>query len=144
MFGGKLTTYRRLAEHALSELRTSLRFDGPEWTRGSVLPGGDFERADFETFSREQAARYAFAPPKLVRRLCRAYGTRLERILGGAHSASDLGEEIAPGLYEAELQYMRAHEWARTGEDALWRRSKLGLGLDTGQRQRVAEWFRRT
>jgi glycerol-3-phosphate dehydrogenase len=143
VFGGKLTTYRRLAEHALSDLRTPLRFDGREWTRGSVLPGGDFERADFEAFSREQAARYAFAPPKLVRRLCRAYGTRLERILGGARSASDLGEEIAPGLYEAELQYMRAHEWARTGEDALWRRSKLGLRLDAGQRLRVAEWFRR-
>ena len=143
VFGGKLTTYRRLAEHALSELRTPLRFDGREWTRGSVLPGGDFERADFEAFSREQAARYAFAPPKLVRRLCRAYGTRLERIMGSARSLKELGEEIAPDLYEAELQYMREHEWARTGEDALWRRSKLGLRLDASQKQRVADWFRR-
>jgi glycerol-3-phosphate dehydrogenase len=143
VFGGKLTTYRKLAEHALSELRGPLRFDGRDWTRGSILPGGDFARADFEAFHRQQAARYAFASPELVRRLCRAYGTRIERIMGNARSLKDLGEEIAPDLYEAELQYMRDQEWARTAEDALWRRSKLGLRLDGSQRQRVAYWFAR-
>ena len=141
VFGGKLTTYRRLAEHAMAELRAPLRFDAREWTRGSVLPGGDIDGGDFEGFYLEQATRYAFASPKLIRRLCRAYGTRVERIMGNAQRPSDLGEELAPQLYEAELQYMREHEWARTGEDALWRRSKLGLRLDASQRQRVAEWF---
>jgi len=143
VFGGKLTTYRKLAEHAMAELRTPLRFDAREWTRGSVLPGGDIEKGDFDRFSEQQAVRYAFAPPKLIRRLCRAYGTRVERILGNAQGLSDLGEEVAPQLYEAELQYMRDHEWARTGDDALWRRSKLGLRFDSGQRERVAEWFRK-
>jgi glycerol-3-phosphate dehydrogenase len=141
VFGGKLTTYRRLAEHAMAELRAPLRFDAREWTRGSILPGGDIAQRDFEGFCVEQAARYAFAPPKLIRRLCRAYGTRIERIMGNAQRLSDLGEEIAPQLYEAELQYMRDHEWARTGDDALWRRSKLGLRFDGSQRQRVAAWF---
>ena len=75
-------------------------------------------KGDFEAFCLQQAARYAFAPPKLIRRLCRAYGTRIERIMGNAQALSDLGEEVAPQLYEAELQYMRDHEWARTGEDA--------------------------
>ena len=141
VFGGKLTTYRRLSEHAMAELRAPLRFDAREWTRGSILPGGDFDKGDFETFSKQQTARYAFAPPELVRRLCRAYGTRLERIMGNAQGLRDLGEEIGPQLYEAELQYMRDHEWARTGEDALWRRSKLGLRFDGAQKGRVAAWF---
>jgi len=141
VFGGKLTTYRRLAEHAMAELRAPLRFDAREWTRGSTLPGGDIDKADFEAFARQQTSRYAFAPPKLIRRLCRAYGTRIERIMGNAGVLSDLGQEIAPQLYEAELQYMRDNEWARTGADALWRRSKLGLRLDGTQRERVAAWF---
>jgi glycerol-3-phosphate dehydrogenase len=141
VFGGKLTTYRRLAEHALSELRTPLRFDGREWTRGATLPGGDIEKGDFEGFAREQAGRYSFVPPKLVRRLCRAYGTRVERLMGNARSVTDLGEEIVPQLYEAELQYMHDREWARTAADALWRRSKLGLRLDDPQKARVAAWF---
>ena len=144
VFGGKLTTYRKLAEHAMAELRAPLRFDAREWTRGSTLPGGDIDKADFEAFARQQTSRYAFAPPKLIRRLCRAYGTRIERIMGNARVLSDLGQEIAPQLYEAELQYMRDNEWARTGADALWRRSKLGLRLDGTQRERVAAWFARS
>jgi glycerol-3-phosphate dehydrogenase len=141
VFGGKLTTYRKLAEHAMSELRSPLRFDAREWTRGSILPGGDIPRADFESFAREQAGRYSFAPPKLVRRLCRAYGTRIEQLLGNAQSSSDLGEELGPDLYEAELQFMRDKEWTHTAADALWRRSKMGLRLNQAQKERVAAWF---
>jgi len=143
VYGGKLTTYRKLAEHAMSELRAPLRFDAREWTRGSTLPGGDIPTGDFDAFTYDQAARYPFVPPKLVRRLCRAYGTRIEKVLGNAQSSSDLGEEFGFQLYEAELQYMRDEEWARTGHDALWRRSKLGLRLDAAQQARVAAWFER-
>jgi glycerol-3-phosphate dehydrogenase len=143
IYGGKLTTYRKLAEHAMSELRAPLRFDAREWTRGSTLPGGDIPRGDFEAFVHEQVARNSYAPPRLIRRLCRSYGTRIERVLGNARGLTDLGEELGPQLYEAELQYMRDQEWARTGHDALWRRSKLGLRLDSAQQQRVAAWFER-
>ncbi len=125
----------------MSELREPLRFDAREWTRGSVLPGGDFDTGGFDAFVRDQARRYDFAPPKWVRRLCRAYGTRIERVVGNARQLRDLGQEVAPQLYEAELQYMRDHEWARTGADGLWRRSKLGLRLDAQQRQSVSDWF---
>jgi glycerol-3-phosphate dehydrogenase len=127
----------------MSELRAPLRFDAREWTRGATLPGGDIPKGDFEAFARSQAARYPFVPPKLVRRLCRSYGTRIEKVLGNAQSPSDLGEEFGAQLYEAELQYMRDKEWARTGHDALWRRSKLGLRLDSAQQARVAAWFER-
>jgi len=141
IFGGKLTTYRKLAEHALSEMLPLLGVDGGAWTRSATLPGGDIPRGDLESFLKRAIARYPYAPTAMIRRLCHAYGTRTARIMGNAHRLEDLGEEVAPQLYEAELQYMRDHEWARTAEDALWRRSKIGLRLDEAQRAKVAAWF---
>jgi glycerol-3-phosphate dehydrogenase len=141
VFGGKLTTYRKLAEHAMSELRPLLGISNREWTWGAKLPGGDIPRDDFEAFCTDQQQRYAFVRAKLIRRWCRAYGTRIERLVGNARTALDLGEEVAPLLYEAELQFMRDQEWARTGQDALWRRSKLGLRYDDSQQARVDAWF---
>ena len=141
IFGGKLTTYRKLAEHALSKLLPVLEVSSRPWTRGAILPGGDIPRGDLEAFTAETTRNHAYAPPALIRRLCRSYGTRVERILGKARQLSDLGAEIAPGVYEAELNLMRSEEWARTGDDALWRRSKLGLHLDVPARQRVKAWF---
>ena len=141
VFGGKLTTYRRLAEHALSELLPRLEIQPRRWTRGVILPGGDLPARDAERFCADRAARYAFAPAAMIQRMCAAYGTRIERILQGAHRLADLGEEIAPQLHEAELEYLRSVEWARTAEDVLWRRSKLGLTLDRAAMERVAAWF---
>jgi len=141
VFGGKLTTYRKLAEHALSELLPALGVQAAPWTRTASLPGGDIGHADYESFSREQLLRYAAAPPALVRRLCRAYGASIERILGSAAAPRGLGAEIAPQLYEAELQYLRDREWARSADDVLWRRSKLGLRFDAAQTARVAAWL---
>jgi glycerol-3-phosphate dehydrogenase len=144
IFGGKLTTYRKLAEHALSKLLPVMQLQTTPWTEGATLPGGDIPRADFDLFAAEQLRRYSYAPPTVIRRLCRSYGTRIERILGRAKQLADLGEEVAPGVYEAELDLMRNEEWARTGEDALWRRSKLGLHLDAQGRARVQAWFNRS
>ena len=141
VFGGKLTTYRKLAEHALAELLPALGVKAAPWTRAATLPGGDFPGADFDAFSRDQVARHAGMPPGLIRRLCRAYGTAIERIVGNARDPRGLGEEIAPQLYEAELAYLRDQEWARGGEDVLWRRSKLGLRFDAHQSARVHAWF---
>ena len=143
IFGGKLTTYRKLAEHALSKLLPVMRVGTPAWTERATLPGGDLPAGDFEAFVGEQIRRYEYAPAALIRRLCRSYGTRMERILGSARQLSDLGAEIAPRVHEAELEFMRREEWARTGEDALWRRSKLGLHLDAQGRANVHAWFDR-
>jgi glycerol-3-phosphate dehydrogenase len=122
IFGGKITTYRRLAEAALAKLGVA----GPGWTADVALPGGDFQDGDFERFLGELRAAYPFLPGKLARRLARAYGTRATRLLGTATSMDDLGE-VTDGLTRAEAEYLRAHEFARTREDMLWRRSKLGL-----------------
>ena len=141
VFGGKLTTYRRLAEHALAELLPRMSIASRSWTRGAVLPGGDIPDLDIEAFAAAQAARYAFLAPRVVRRMCRAYGTRIGRIIGTARRMTDLGDEIGPGLHEAELEYLRAEEWARSAEDVLWRRSKLGLESDSAVAERINRWF---
>jgi glycerol-3-phosphate dehydrogenase len=141
IFGGKLTTYRKLAEHALSKLLPALSVHTTPWTARATLPGGDVPRGDLDSFAAEQLRQHPYAPPTLIRRLCRSYGTRIERILGAAKQLGDLGAEVAPQVYEAELDLMRKEEWARTAEDALWRRSKLGLHLEAQGRAAVQEWF---
>jgi len=122
IFGGKITTYRRLAEHALEKLGIG----GTSWTAAAPLPGGDMQ-GGFEPWLTQFQARHAWLPAKLARRLACAYGTRAERVLGGATCLRDLGEDLGGGLTEAELAYLVAHEFARSPQDVLWRRSKLGL-----------------
>ncbi|WFL77821.1 glycerol-3-phosphate dehydrogenase [Altererythrobacter arenosus] len=138
VFGGKLTTYRKLAEHALEKLGG---LDGEAWTANSPLPGGDIDPARFDHEFAETMARFPWFGPEGVRRLMRAYGTRIERVLGGARSTDDLGEHMGGDLYEAELEYLVREEFAQGAEDVLWRRSKLGLHLDSAAQQRVADWF---
>jgi glycerol-3-phosphate dehydrogenase len=141
IFGGKLTTYRKLAEHALSKLLPVLEVSMPAWTRGATLPGGDLPKGDLESFIADRTRAHPYVAAPLMRRLCRSYGTRIEAILRAAKQLSDLGAEVAPGVYEAELDLMRTQEWARTADDALWRRSKLGLHLTPEARERVKAWF---
>lgn len=137
IFGGKLTTYRRLAEHALEKIEEAIGKKGPAWTAKSHLPGGDFpvQRRDAE-ISRLKTD-YPFLTKEQADRLIRSYGTKARAILGSAKSAEDLGEDFGAGFHMAELRYLVQHEWARTAEDVLWRRSKLGLKLSDGQRARV-------
>jgi glycerol-3-phosphate dehydrogenase len=127
IFGGKITTYRKLAEHALDKLQPVLGSGGPPWTRAAALPGGDLPDGDFEAFVQQLQETAPWLPPGVMRRYARAYGTRVERFLAGARGPDDLGEHLGDGLYEAELEYLRRHEWATSAEDILWRRSKLGL-----------------
>ena len=138
VFGGKLTTYRRLAEHVLDKLKDRLPASGPAWTGSAPLPGGDMEGADFPAFLKTFAARFPFLPEATALRLARAYGTRAARVLGDAGSLSELGEDLGGGLSAAEVDYLAANEWARTAEDILWRRSKLGLHVPAGTEERVA------
>jgi glycerol-3-phosphate dehydrogenase len=127
IFGGKITTYRKLAEHALGELARFFPAAGPAWTAGAVLPGGDIADLHFDRFVAELTARRAALPPALLRRLARAYGTRIDALLGAAQTPADLGRDFGGGLYQAELDYLVDQEWARSAEDILYRRSKLGL-----------------
>ena len=127
VFGGKITTYRRLAEHALDRLHPHMPGLSPAWTGAAPLPGGDIPDGDVEAFLRALRAERPFLPADLARRLVRAYGTRVEPLLGDARSLADLGATFDGGLTAREIAYLVRHEWARSPDDILWRRSKLGL-----------------
>ncbi|WP_158923169.1 glycerol-3-phosphate dehydrogenase [Acidisphaera sp. S103] len=136
VFGGKITTYRRLAESALAMLQPHLPVASERaagWTGLVTLPGGNFPVDGFEAQFTAAAARYPFVPEATVRRLSRAYGTRIDAVLSGATSMADLGRVFGADLTEAELRYLVRAEWARTAEDVVWRRSKLGLRLSAEQ-----------
>jgi len=129
VFGGKITTYRRLAEDAVNLLAEPLGLRAAPWTAGALLPGGDLPQGSFAVFLRTLERRYPWLPARLRRRYAHAYGTRIERVLGAATARADLGQELLPQLYEREAEYLCREEYARSAEDILWRRSKLGLHL---------------
>lgn len=139
--GGKITTYRKLAEQAVDRLQPSLGGGQAPWTADALLPGGDMPGSDFAPFLAETKKRYAWLPGDVVSRLAHAYGTRIERVLGKAVSTNELGRDLGAGLFEAELDYLKREEWALTAEDVLWRRSKLGLHLSGAEREALARWF---
>ncbi|MET1028717.1 MAG: glycerol-3-phosphate dehydrogenase [Dongiaceae bacterium] len=141
VFGGKITTYRRLAEHALQKLQPFFPQAGGDWTAKAHLPGGDIANADFAAFEAKLAKAYAWLPAEMRHRLARAYGTRLERVIGTATSLADLGIHFGGDLYEAEVRYLIDQEWARGADDVLWRRSKLGLHLTQDAQQHLRDWF---
>ncbi|WP_198320884.1 glycerol-3-phosphate dehydrogenase [Azohydromonas aeria] len=149
VWGGKITTFRKLAEDAAGEIGRLLGQARKPWTEGAFLPGGDLRAwigeplrpdVDFERFVAAVHQRWPWLPTALGRRLARAYGTRIDRVLDGAQYPYELGAEVAPGLFEAELRYLRREEWACDAQDVLWRRSKLGLHYDDRQREDVARW----
>jgi glycerol-3-phosphate dehydrogenase len=130
IFGGKITTYRKLAESMLEKIEAALGARGKPWTAGATLPGGDFPKEGFDQFLRELRQKYPFLGEAQARRLARLYGTRALKILGEAKSQDDLGADFGAGLTEAEVRYLMQEEWATEAEDVLWRRTKLGLKLD--------------
>ena len=138
VWGGKLTTYRKLAEDGATQLGALLGDARKPWTAGTHLPGGDLGRhgVDIAAFTAELQARHADRAPAVVARLARAYGSVAAELL-----AAPPGAEIAPGLFESELRHLTDHEWARSGEDVLWRRSKLGLHYTAAQRAAVQARF---
>ena len=139
VFGGKITTYRKLAEHALEKLGVG----GRSWTAGAPLPGGDIPALDFEGFVATQAAIRPWLPAAMLRRLSRAYGTQLGEVLGDAGRLEDLGQHFGGGLTAAEAIYLVRHEFARSADDVLWRRTKLGLHMTTDERAAFFRWFAR-
>lgn len=141
IFGGKITTYRRLAISALDELAgdlPALRNDAG-WTAGAPLPGGDISLDSPVSPAESLWRSYPFLGQALASRLAGAYGTRARAIVGEAKSMTDLGRHFGAGLTETEIDYLRREEWAETADDVLWRRSKLGLHLNAAERATVRE-----
>lgn len=142
VFGGKITTYRPLAERAVEALAPYLLPPRPgRWTQSVPLPGGDMDGADFDLFLRRFQADHPWLPRAEAMRLARAYGTRAPIILGKAQSVDDLGASFGASLSQAEIDYLVDQEWAMTAEDILWRRSKLGLHMTREECDRVAAYL---
>ena len=141
VFGGKITTYRRLAESAMQKLHPFIGGSKQGWTDRASLPGGDLPQGDFRAFLDGVQRRWPFLPEPLARRLARGYGTRISEIVGGAKALEDLGVDFGAGLTRAEVDYLRTHEWARTSDDVLWRRTKIGLHMSAAQRQSLPQYF---
>ncbi len=150
IWGGKITTFRKLAEEASDMLCKVLGAAKPAWTAEKFLPGGDLNDTiqmtgqpidDFAAFSQGLALRFPWLRESLRIRYARAYGARIALLLGNTKSMQDMGAEIAPEFYEIEAQYLQQHEWAETAQDMLWRRSKLGLHMSAPAREQVESWL---
>ncbi|WP_349436143.1 glycerol-3-phosphate dehydrogenase [Pararhizobium sp. A13] len=144
VFGGKLTTYRRLSEHALEKIAGAIGAKGAPWTAKSVLPGGDFPATGYGAEVAKLKNRYPFLAERHARRLVRLYGTLAVSLLGEIDKAEGLGRHFGADLYEVEVQWLIGQEWARRAEDVLWRRTKLGLKLTQAEAAGLEEYMRET
>jgi glycerol-3-phosphate dehydrogenase len=140
VFGGKITTYRRLAEAALAKIGHFFAAR-PAWTAQAPLPGGHFDPKDLPRMITETGRRWPFLSENHVRRLVLAYGTRIERVIGAARTPDDLGIRFGADLTATEVRYLMRHEWAETADDILWRRSKLGLRVTREERETLSRYM---
>ena len=138
IFGGKITTYRKLAESVLGELKTCFPSMAGPWTDTESLPGGDLPAGGIAAWTDEMARRYPGLPAEIAHGVARRHGSLAPKVLGDAKSAADLGEDFGNGLTAREVTYLIRDEWARTADDVLWRRTKCGLGMPEATRMRVA------
>ena len=141
IFGGKITTYRVLAEKMMDEVESFIGRKGEEWTDTAPLPGGDFPTLGFDDLTTATGTRYPFLTPDDVNRLCRAYGTHVAMVLGQAENYDQLGENFGSGLTECEVRYLMTNEWATCADDIVWRRSKLGLIMSEEQIATLDKWM---
>jgi glycerol-3-phosphate dehydrogenase len=141
VFGGKITTYRKLAEHALQKLRPFFPAMAGDWTAKATLPGGDISNADFDAFLLKLNRDQPWLPKELAQHYARLYGSRVEAVINGAKSVVDLGRNFGGTLYECEIKYLRQHEWATNAEDILFRRTKHGLHISPEQRDKVSSYL---
>jgi glycerol-3-phosphate dehydrogenase len=141
VFGGKITTYRRLAEHALDRLAPWFPGMGPAWSAEAVLPGAAIPGGDMDRFERHLEERYPALPPATLRALARRHGALAYDVLGNAERVTDLGTDFGAGLYAREIDYLVEREWARRADDVLWRRTKAGLHMTPAQRESVGHYL---
>ncbi|MFQ5994881.1 MAG: glycerol-3-phosphate dehydrogenase [Acidiferrobacterales bacterium] len=143
VYGGKITTYRSLAEHVLTQLKPYFPNMQRAWTTLAYLPGGDFPDGDLDSFVRSLAKDRPKLALSLLTALARRYGTLCTEVLDGATDIEAMGQHFGAGLYAREVEYLVEREWARTAEDVLWRRTKTGLHMSPQQRTNLAEYFSR-
>ncbi len=141
IFGGKITTYRRLAESMLEKIESLIGSKGSPWTRKATLPGGDFANSGYEALVAQYQQDYPFLPEGMAHRLVRLYGTRTADILVGASKYSDLGEDFSVSLTESEVDYLMREEWAMSVDDVLWRRTKLGLIMSASAEKHLDQFI---
>lgn len=141
IFGGKITTYRRLAESALEKIEEHLKTKTGPWTAGVPLPGGDFPVDGFDQMVNDLRQSYSFLDLFWAKRLVRAYGTEAVAILGGATSPTELGQDFGATLTEAEVVWLIQNEYVHTAEDIVWRRNKLGLRISAEQIAELDRWI---
>ena len=141
VYGGKITTSRKLGEHAMTQLETYFEYKAGDWTETAMLPGGDLINADFDLFVSDMRKRYPDLDEALLVRLCHGYGTRITLVLGDGETVPKLGQHFGAGLYELEADYLINHEWATSAEDILWRRTKLGLHMSDAEIAAFTDWF---
>jgi glycerol-3-phosphate dehydrogenase len=138
VLGGKLTTYRRLAEAALAQLAPFFPAMGPAWTARSPLPGGNLGSGGLAGFIKDLCRANRGFDAAFLGRLARRYGSLVGEMLGDARSVADLGEALGGGLTQREVIYLRDNEWALAPDDVLWRRTKCGLHMSEEQRRAAA------
>ncbi len=141
IFGGKITTYRRLAEEAIEKIEAGFASPGSPWTAGIPLPGGDFPVEQFDQLTNALQQAHSNIDSRLILRLAHGYGTRAHDLLSGVNSEAGLGEHFGAGLYQREVDYLIRNEWARTAEDVLWRRTKLGLRFSPEETRNLSNWM---
>lgn len=141
VYGGKITTFRKLAEQAVDMLEEPLGIKSGAWTAPIALPGGDIPGADYDGFLAECKTRYSWMDGVLLNDYVRNYGTRISDIVGNAKEMTQLGHHFGGPLYQAEVQYLVAREWARSAADILWRRSKKGLHTPEGTEKALQQWL---
>jgi glycerol-3-phosphate dehydrogenase len=141
VFGGKITTFRKLSEHALDKIKPFFPQMGEAWTKRGILPGGDMNNADFEQFLADAKQRHPWLPAGLLKHYARLYGTRLHALIGDARALSELGTCFGKDFFEREAYFLIAEEWAATAEDIIERRTKHGLHMSDAEKQAFAGWF---
>ncbi len=141
VFGGKLTTFRKLAEDALAKLKPYFPQMGKPWTEFEPLPGGDLQGRSFAQFLTAMQQQYSWLPEEIVQRYVESYGSNINHLLADITCMEDLGEHFGAGLYEKEIKYLMKHEWAQTLDDIIWRRSKLGLFLTLKQKNELEHFI---
>jgi glycerol-3-phosphate dehydrogenase len=141
VYGGKVTTYRKLSEQVLDHLQQPLKITNPSWTVNSILPGGDIPQGDFGAFVTKTKNTYEWLDENILYDYCRNYGTEIDTLLENRESVKEMGEYFGGGLYECEVNFLMRHEWAYHSDDILWRRSKKGLRLTEKEVEHLQQWM---